>query len=338
MPISPEKVRELAAHGEHSRLDFKREMYDWTKPATNAELAKDLMAIANELSADAEPGYILVGVEDDGTIVGIPSSLHLDDADLHQKVKHFLNETPQFSYSAADVDGLSIGVFEIRPGRRPYFPLKDSGTVLRRRVPFHRNGTSTDVASPLMVIEWAKQDDPDSHRLRLLQLREHEVRAKPRGHFAISSRSSGPTEIRFGLLVQNMGQYPFEVSVCRWRLVWTPEFRADIERAIADRELGGDTPEIRTWRAGTPDVYAPPSGAVDFGGTKVVAPSKVANVDVGWTMEMARQHFAECLIPIDGFKPSWATYHFEVPVKGDLGDGVLKLSSNSLGGVFEANS
>lgn len=318
MPITADKVRELAAHGEHSRLDFKREMYDWTNAATNAELAKDLMAIANELSVDAEPGYILVGVDDDGAIVGIPPSLHLDDAALHQKVKHLLNETPLFSYSAVEVDGLSIGVFEIGPGRRPYFPLKDSGNVLRRRVPFHRNGTSTDVASPLMVIEWAKQDDPDSHRLRLLQLREHEVRAKPRGHFAISARSAGPAEIRFGLVVQNLGQYPFEVSVCRWRLVWTQESRADIDKAIADRELGGETPEIRTWRAGTPDAYAPPSGVVDFGGARVVAPSKVANADVSWTVEMARRHFVECLIPIDGFKPSWATYHFEVPVRATL--------------------
>ena len=181
MPITEQKVRELAAHGEHSRLDFKRDMYDWSRSGTNAELAKDLMAIANELHAHAEPGYILVGIDDDGTILGVPPTSHVDDADLHQKVANLLNEIPPFSYSVVDTGGLSIGVFEIRPGRRPYFPVKDSGASLRRRVPLHRNGTSTDVASPLMVLEWAKQDDPNLHRLRSLELRELEERARPEG-------------------------------------------------------------------------------------------------------------------------------------------------------------
>lgn len=336
MPLYSDQVRELAAHGEHSRLDFKRAMYDWTLPSTNAELAKDLMAIANELSLGGESGHILIGVDDDGTLTGVPSTQHLDDAHLHQKVQHLLNETPLFTYSVVDVDGLSIGVFEIRPGRRPYFPLKDSSNVLRRRVPLHRNGTATDVASPLMVIEWSKQDDPESNRLRKLQLREHEARAKPTGDFVLRTRSAGPTEIQLLLSVQNLGQYPFTLSVCRWRLEWTDEFRPDIDKAIADRELGGDTPELAQWRFGTPDDYVAPSGTIDFGGAKLLGPGKAATASFSWTDSMARDHFKHCLIPIDGFKPSWATYHFEVSVTGDLGDSVLRLSVNALGGEIEA--
>jgi hypothetical protein len=152
----------------------------------------------------------------------------------------------------------------------------------------------------------------------------------------LSTRSAGPSEIHLALLVQNLGQYPFALSVCRWRLEWTQEFRPDIDKAIADRELGGETPELATWRFGTPDGYVAPSGVIDFGGAKLLGSSKVATASFRWTDAMARDHFKRCLIPIDGFKPSWATYHFEVPVTSDLGDAVFRLGLNALGGELEA--
>src|ERR1044071_9600300 len=74
MSLTPDEVRELATRKEGTLLDFKCHDYEWgnSKKAANAELAKDLMAMANALSPGAAPAHILIGVENDGTITGIP--------------------------------------------------------------------------------------------------------------------------------------------------------------------------------------------------------------------------------------------------------------------------
>jgi len=54
--ISADTVRELAARCERTTLDFKKKDYDWQAPkASNAELAKDLMAMANVLRIVIRP-------------------------------------------------------------------------------------------------------------------------------------------------------------------------------------------------------------------------------------------------------------------------------------------
>lgn len=95
MPINDDKVRELVARGESATLDFKTTDYDWSATAkkdSNAELAKDLMAMANVLRADSEPAYIITGVTNTipHTIQGVPPNSHVDDATLHQKVQGLL--------------------------------------------------------------------------------------------------------------------------------------------------------------------------------------------------------------------------------------------------------
>ncbi len=160
MPISADRVRELAARGERTTLVLRTENYDWEAPRiANAELARDLMALANVLGPSASPAYILIGVRSDGTIVGVPPASHLDEGSLRQRVKDLLNKVPRFSYGPIEVDGLSVGVYEISPGGRPYFPLKDAAPSLEKHVAKHRDGTATETASPSMVLEWSREDD-----------------------------------------------------------------------------------------------------------------------------------------------------------------------------------
>lgn len=160
VPISADKVRELAARGARTTLDLKGVDYPWAAGKTaNAELARDLMALANVLGPHASPAYILIGVQNDGTIVGVPPASHLDNAALHQKVKDLLNKMPLVSYCPVEVDGLSVGVYEITPGGRPYFPLRDAEPSLQKHVAKYRDGTSTETASPSMVLEWHREDD-----------------------------------------------------------------------------------------------------------------------------------------------------------------------------------
>jgi predicted HTH transcriptional regulator len=66
--INADKVRELATRGERSTLDYKRDDYAWGSATANAEFAKDIMAMVNAPGPSAEPAYILLGVDDDGTI------------------------------------------------------------------------------------------------------------------------------------------------------------------------------------------------------------------------------------------------------------------------------
>ena len=106
--------------------------------------------MANSLAAD-ELGYVLIGVENNGTICGITTP-HTDDADLHSKVRPLLNARPRFQYAAVDVDGASVGVYEIRGGGRPFFPIVDSQPSLWRHVALYRDGTATDRASPTIRV------------------------------------------------------------------------------------------------------------------------------------------------------------------------------------------
>jgi len=154
MAITAEAVRELVARGEGTTVDFKRQEYDWkTKPN---EFAKDLMAMANSLPRGANPAYILLGVDNNGSLVNMTT--HLDDADWHVKVKYLLNRTPSFSYTPVDLDGLSIGVLEVLASGRPFFPIKDAPPLVRHHA-LVRDGTSTDVASPTQIVEWARIDE-----------------------------------------------------------------------------------------------------------------------------------------------------------------------------------
>jgi Putative DNA-binding domain len=160
VPISADKVRELAARGARTTLAFRQEDYRWAAgKSASAELARDLMALANVLGPSASPAYILIGVQHDGTIVGVPPASHLDNAALRQKVKELLNKVPQFSYRTVEVDGLSVGVYEIMPGGRPYFPLRDAEPALQKHVAKYRDGTATETVSPSMVLEWHREDD-----------------------------------------------------------------------------------------------------------------------------------------------------------------------------------
>lgn len=175
MPISVETIRELLARNEGPALDFKATHYPGTNSG-NAEMAKDVMAISNGLSPHASLGHILIGVNENsdktGFVVGVDPNSHLDDASMQQKVKAILNRTPKFSYSSIEIDGLSVGVFEILPGGRPYYPLKDyppnaHGNKLNRFVALVRLGTSTDAASPDQIRSWIREDDEATRFERL---------------------------------------------------------------------------------------------------------------------------------------------------------------------------
>jgi len=193
MTITADTVRALAAQREGTRLDFKERQYDW-KNEGNLELAKDLMAMANALSPNGGDAHILIGVKElpdqSGQIIGVPPDAHLDDASMHQKVQGILNRTPDFSYAQVTVDGVSVGVFEVRPGGRPIFPNHTKGGRLARGVARYRDGSSTAEAWPDRIVTWFQEDHGD--RLREAELEALRVQTAVRAVVVCSTSTTFP--------------------------------------------------------------------------------------------------------------------------------------------------
>jgi hypothetical protein len=223
MNIDADLVHDLLRRHEGTRLDFKGKQYDWAAGG-NAELARDLMAMANALTPGANPAHILIGVDEDATtktgiLVGIPIAAHVDDAAMHQKVSHKLNRVPDFSYGPVDVDGFSIGVFQIRHSRRPIYPVVDEGK-LKTNVPLSRDGSTTVVATPDIVRDWAIEDDGEAHELRALELVRARAAVEPRFALRASGSEYGPARRRQLLTIQNTGEVPLDLvnASCVWHV------------------------------------------------------------------------------------------------------------------------
>jgi hypothetical protein len=270
--MNTDVVLELVSRRESGTLDFKRAMYDWDADG-NYELAKDLMAIANNLGPDAPAGHILIGVEEvepdrTGRIVGANSAEHLDDSKMHDKIKYLLNRMPNFSYAPVSVgNDTVVGVFEIRAGGRPIYPLNSIGSrhKLVRFQPMYRAGSATDVASPDQVIEWAQQDDAVAARLRALDLEQREMQLGLHVRLVGPGTASSADKVDYELTVVNDGEAPFRIVEARVR--WSLD--SDVVRqwlAEHGARLISPLPEefIQTARTTADTVRAEKSGKVSW--------------------------------------------------------------------------
>jgi Putative DNA-binding domain len=206
MPVDADLIRRLVVNTETSWLDYKKAAYGFderaTKDKAQVEFSKDIMAMANTLGPLAQGAYILIGVEEDaadktGRIIGVPPESHPDDGNLHTIVKNYLNATPTFSYQVVEVDGLSVGVVEIKPGARPFYPIKTCGVLpgsigntLQKDVAMYRNGPTTQVASPDLINRWAREDDELSTETLLLERELHLAHLTVNVDLQLASRSA----------------------------------------------------------------------------------------------------------------------------------------------------
>src|SRR5208282_4996621 len=107
--------------------------------------------------------YILIGVTEEpssktGVLSGFQPAPWITNANLQQKVRPHLNRLPKFSWALLEVDGMSVGVIEIRHGGRPFFALHDKHN-LRRHIALVRPGSTTDIASPDEIVQWYVEDE-----------------------------------------------------------------------------------------------------------------------------------------------------------------------------------
>jgi hypothetical protein len=317
--LSQDQLGELLARGEGPDLDFKKEDYDWSKKEkTNAEFAKDLMAMGNALASGSEPAHIILGVEeledDPPRLVGVVRGALLNDAALHQKVEHLLNRVPSFSFFAAEMDGHVLGVIQIFGGGRPFFPLKEVGNVgkdgtgkegtgLLRFVPLVRRGSNTERASPDEVVRWARQDDPAAEELRSRELRR--ARADQEVRVAIATCMTSQSEIAVTAIVTNRGIRAVRVVEVVDDLKWNECFTAYLEGL---RRNGHPFVE---------NVPAPPT-QVTNPGDLWVGPGESVRVGLRRNRDDLVAHLEQFGVP--GFSGEWVDWLMRTKCRNDLGE------------------
>ncbi len=102
-----ELIRMLIDSGESEKIEFKSQ-YEISK-SWRAEAVRDLIAMAN--THGERPGHILLGVSDDGRIVGLPTQL--DSAKLEEWLNGLIDPRVDFRYSEAKFEEGRVGVIEV---------------------------------------------------------------------------------------------------------------------------------------------------------------------------------------------------------------------------------
>ena len=143
----------LELGGEFDCLDFKREWSD-LKGEGRSSLAKDVLSFAN-----SDGGLIVIGVADDGALVGV--NRLLDPVIVRQAVTRFLptGESPVTLWTF-ESEGLRYQVLLIKPDDEllPY-EAASSGTGIERGRVYVRAGTSNAEATSSQMIELVRRRD-----------------------------------------------------------------------------------------------------------------------------------------------------------------------------------
>lgn len=129
--MTPDQVARLIANGESERVEFKE--------SATADLRSAVCALANDLGNTGEPGYLFVGISDNGGISG----LRVDD-ELLQRLAQIrtsgdLQPLPSISVEKYELGEGAFAVVTVAPSDDP--PLRYRGRVLVRI------GTTTQTAS-----------------------------------------------------------------------------------------------------------------------------------------------------------------------------------------------
>ncbi len=222
--MTTQELEMLVEYGEDSRIDRKRSLRldtDWHR----MEFVKDVMAFAN--GHELHPAYILIGVDDEGTLHGAGSLP--DEATLQQIVNNHVDPPVSFSLSLHTLRGVRLGVVRIEPSAvRFHMSLRDVSdargkSLLRQGETLIRRGTSKMPLRPLdmqrLKEEYARQQTPQPELSLKFAKDAEDLAPKPAvlsaeqlmvrtlGHFMVPSRlgfSYHLLELRF--YMHNIGQ------------------------------------------------------------------------------------------------------------------------------------
>lgn len=138
MPISDAELAALARDLESDRVERKESFSD------KGGAAEAVCAFANDLPAHERPGYLLVGVRDDGT----PSGLDVTDQLLVTlgglREDGNVLPLPSIVVERRELDGVAIAVVEVQPSTTP--PVRYRGRVCIRIGPRRAVATAEEEA------------------------------------------------------------------------------------------------------------------------------------------------------------------------------------------------
>ena len=126
------KIQQLLAQQESATLERKRD-------ASGKKILETLCAFANDYAATGEPGYLLIGVNDDGSLAGYVDENRKDE----QRIRHWLQDwaiapAPVFATSYHTCDGGDVLVVTVQPSMHMHWLNKQA---------YIRKGSSTVAAS-----------------------------------------------------------------------------------------------------------------------------------------------------------------------------------------------
>lgn len=151
--MNPRFIKQLVAQGEGPTIEFKREV-DLSTREGQAEFCKDLMSLANIMKSVGKTSYLLIGVDDDGGIVGMKEPLShrqlKDAADL------YCQPPVVFRYWQGLVDGKLVGLIVIPQSYRKPHKFKREFSSDRKRIAentvFTRHLSHVVIASPEEIV------------------------------------------------------------------------------------------------------------------------------------------------------------------------------------------
>ncbi len=134
MAISHEQLASLIAGGEGDKVKFKQ------STAAMDGIARAVCAQANSLSGGDGPGYVIVGVADNGAIVGIDASDREQQKLAQVRLDGKTQPTPNMTLQIFGLEGRDVAVLEVGPSSSP--PVRCGG------VAYVRIGSTTGKATP----------------------------------------------------------------------------------------------------------------------------------------------------------------------------------------------
>jgi hypothetical protein len=148
-PLS--QLESIISAGEGPTTEFKSQM-----PEQAIRVMKSIAAFAN-----GSGGVLLIGVEDDGTIIGVdPEDLSPKGLDtLTNKIRNWVSPVPDFvveSVSTGDNLPTVVAVRVAKGSQPPY----GAGTTIDTLTYFIRRGATTFAAAPDQVRELARLNPP----------------------------------------------------------------------------------------------------------------------------------------------------------------------------------
>lgn len=158
--MNAKRLRAIIELGESDTVEFKRKFSGFEK------IAKEMIALAN-----TRGGVLLVGVDDDGTIVGVDSEK--SEIDLLTSSAEFYSNPPiEYDIEVVEIDGVDVIAVRIpesrtKPHQLVHSPSESNGTAdPRDTCVYIRQGEKSVMASREVVRVLAAQQ-PDAPPLVL---------------------------------------------------------------------------------------------------------------------------------------------------------------------------